>query len=116
MKYFLLLMVAAMLSSCISMTQNRIPTSYNTMSLYHGVYLRSGDPFTGKEYENTDKNQQYFTAGQGYTIQYDDTLIVPLRRNEIIKRIVIMPKKQGDLIRVPRTDIMMVLKRADWME
>jgi hypothetical protein len=86
------------------------------MSLYHGFYVREGDPYTGKGYEHGENGKGTFSGSQVYITQYDDNMIVPLRKDEIIKRIVIMPKKMGDLMRVPRTYIMMVLKRAEWMD
>ncbi|MGA2143070.1 MAG: hypothetical protein ABSG94_11715 [Brevinematales bacterium] len=116
MKLIPLLIFTSLISSCITTTQNRIPTSYDTMSLYRGVYIKEGDPYTGKGYENWEIHEKACKDAQGYTVQYDDCLIVPLRKNEIIKRIVIMPKKSGDLVRIPRTYIMMVMRRADWME
>ncbi len=103
------------LTSCLSMTQNRIPSSYDTMSLYKGYYVREGDPYTGKGYVQEGCNANFQNSGQGYIIQYGDDKIIPLRKNEVIRRIVIMPKKQGD-IRVPRSYIIMVVKNAAWAE
>lgn len=107
----LILLIFIILSSCSNLRKEDL-ANYDPFYLAEGRYVKKGNPYTGLGFTYS-MNSQGLDNNMKYSLDGNDSKIIPLRKKEIIRRVYVYPQRVDNYF-VEATKIYMVIRPADW--